>query len=80
VLYGSGEHKAGHIGCKVGSCCLKVPLILLNFDRKVGDVIIDLPVSRNLSRQAPVIGVGYGGLEDVKVTARTGEHVSKPCG
>jgi hypothetical protein len=80
VLYGPGKHEMGLTCGKAGPCCFEVPLIFLNLECKMGDVIVNLPIPRDLSCQASIVSVGHGGLENVKVTARAGEHVPEPCG
>jgi hypothetical protein len=78
MLCGSGHHKVGLTRCKVGPCHFKVPLVLLDLDCKVGDIIINLPVPRNFSCQAPIVSVSHCGLEDVEVTTRASEHMPEP--
>jgi hypothetical protein len=74
------EHKLGLTQHETCSCSIEVSLVLLNFDRKVGDVVIDLPIPSDLSCQAPVVSVSHSGLKDLKFAAGAGEQVSEPCG
>jgi hypothetical protein len=76
----SGEHETGLTQCKIGSHRFEVSLTLLDLDREMGDIIVDLPVPRDFSCQTPVIGVSHSSLKDVEVAAGSGEHVSEPCG
>jgi hypothetical protein len=48
-------------------------LILLDFDCKVGDVIVDLPIARDLPHQAPIISFGHSVLEEVEIAPWPGE-------
>jgi hypothetical protein len=51
-------------------------LILLSLDRQMGDVIVNLPISGNLPRQTPVIGVGHSSLEDLELATQASEYVT----
>jgi hypothetical protein len=55
-------------------------LVLLDLDCKHGNIVIDLPIARDLLRQAPVVSVSHCGLENVEVTPRASEHVAEPRG
>ena len=80
VLCSLGEHKMGLTCSETSLGCLKVLLIFLDFDGKVGDIIVDFPILCDLPRQAPVVSIGHHGLEDVEVAPRASEHVPEPRG
>jgi hypothetical protein len=78
LLTGPSEHKARFIWCEAGSCSVDVPLVFFKTCHERCDVVIDLTIARNLSYEAPIVGVGDGLLEDLKVALRSSEHVVEP--
>jgi hypothetical protein len=79
TLCSMGKHEAGLTQCKVSLCHLEILLVLLDFDHKMGDVVVNLSVARDLSCQAPIISLGHCVLKKVEVTSWSGEQVAEPC-
>jgi hypothetical protein len=77
---GVGEHEVGLTQHKAGLYSIKVVLVFLDLDCQHSNIIIDLLVTCDFLCQAPIVGVSHYGLEDVKVTPWTGEHVAEPQG
>jgi hypothetical protein len=61
------EHKSGLTGHETCPHSIEVVLVLLDLDREVGDIVIDLPC------QPPVISVGHSGLKDLELAAGASE-------
>jgi hypothetical protein len=58
---------------------VQVTLVFLDLDSHRHDIIIELAISGDFLGKAPIPGVGHSLLQDLKVTAWAGEHVSEPC-
>jgi hypothetical protein len=80
MLCSTGEHKAGLTQRKVSLCCFEVPLVLLDLDCNMGDLVIKLPVACDLPHQAPIISLSHRVLKKVEVASWPGEQMVEPRG